>query len=172
MQTAPLSKTASRLSNDELGLIQRRVNEIVRRAEEGTIELPWAMGEIQRIIEGRKLPEVVYRNRAEPLQFDRPSVAERRKSKAPLHRRLAHWVTRLEWPERNGEHIMAEMWEAECIPVHCVNNGRTPINTIMYEEHITDRDIRVISSTLQWLGTSAGKDFLRKFVRTAELYIH
>jgi hypothetical protein len=43
METASLSKTVTRLSNEELGLIHRRVSEIIRRAEEGTIELPWVM---------------------------------------------------------------------------------------------------------------------------------
>ncbi len=172
METASLSKTVTRLSNDELGLLQRRVNEIARRVEEGTIELPWVMGELQRVIEGRRLPEIKYRQRAEPLEFVRPSATERRKSKAPLRKRLAHWFTRLDWPDRNPEHIMAEMWEAECIPSSCVNYGRTPINSIMHGEEITDRDVRVISSTLQWLGTNVGKDFLRRFTRTAELYIH
>ncbi len=171
MQTAPLSKTVTRLSNDELGLLQRRVNEIARRVEEGTIELPWAMAEMQRVIEGRKLPEIRYRDRAEPLEFIRPSSSEREKSKAPLAKRLANWVTRLEWPDRNNEHTMAEMWEAECIPCPSINYGLTPINAIMHEETVTDRDIQVISSTLQWLGTSVGGDFLRRFIRTAELYV-
>jgi hypothetical protein len=171
METAPLSKTV-RLPNEELGGLQRRMNEIVRRVEEGKITLPWAMSELQRIVEGKKLPEVVYRNRAEPLAFVRPIRQERRRSKAPLHKRLKFWVERLKWPDRNAEHIMAEMWEAECIPHSCINYGRTPVHTIMHDEDITDRDVQVISSTLQWLGTNAGKDFLRRFVRTAELYIN
>ena len=171
METAQLSKTV-RLSNEELGGLQRRLNEIVRRIEEGNIELPWVLSEMQRIIEGRKLPETVYRSRAEPLEFARPPEAERKKSQAPLHQRLKFWVKRLKWPERNAEHIMAEMWEAECIPQHGINFGRTPISAIMEGETITDRDVQVINSTLQWLGTNVGKEFLRRFTRTAELYIN
>ncbi len=170
METATLSETV-RLSNDELGSLQRRVNEIVRRVEEGRIELPWAMTEIQRIIEGRKLPEVVYRPRAQPLEFKPSSKSERRKSKAPKRLRFAQWVKRLEWPQLNPELVMVEMWEAECIPVHCINYGRTPINAIMDGEDITERDVKVIASTLQWLGTNVGSDFLRRFVRTSQMYL-
>jgi hypothetical protein len=64
------------------------------------------------------------------------------------------------------------MWEAECIPAVGVNNGRTPIHAIMQGELITDRDVRVIASTLQWLGTNVGQGFLRKFLRVAQLYIN
>jgi len=170
METASLSKTV-RLSNDELGLVQRRVNEIVRRVEEGKIELPWALAEMQRVIEGRKIPEVKYRATAEPLEFKRPLQNERGKSKAGWNKRLPHMLQRLAWPDRNKEHIMAEMWEAECIPHQGVNYGATPMNAIMGDEKPTDRDIRVINSALQWLGTNVGSEFLTRFVRVSQLWI-
>jgi len=171
METAKLSKTV-RLSNEDIGRLQRRLNEIVRRVEAGAIDLSWVDTEQQRILEGRKIPEVRYRNRAEPLTFVRPPAKERRTSKAPLSMRLPNWVNRLRWPDRNREHVMAEMWEAECIPRQCLNYGRTPIHAIMDGEKITDRDVQVISSTLQWLGTNVGGEFLRRFVRTTEMYLN
>jgi len=172
MKTASLSATVTRLTNDELGLLQRRVNEIVRRAEEGSIELPWAMAEMQRIIEGKRLPEIRYMDRARKLEFVRPSADKLKKSKAPISKRLSQWLKRLEWPERDAEQVMAEMWEAECIPENCINFGLTPLDAILHGEEITDRDVQVVNSTLQWLGTNIGKEFLRRFVRTIEMYVN
>lgn len=173
METAQaLSKTARRLSNEELGSLQRRMNEIVRRVEEGNIELSWVMGETQRVIEGKKIPEMVYRARAEPLEFKRPPKAERRRSKAQFKDRLPSWRTRLDWPQRNNEHVMAEMWEAECIPRPWLSFGRTPINAIMGEGVVpTPYDVQVISSTLQWLGTNVGQEFLGRYIRVAQMWV-
>ncbi len=170
METVQLSKPR-RLSNDEVGGLQRRVNEIARRVEEGTIDLSWVMEEMQRIIEGVKLPKVCFREVAEPLDFERAPPDERKFSRAPLHMRLLHMMRRLEFPNRTPEHVMAEMWEAECIPDESVNFGRTPLDTIAGSPKPTRRDIQVINSTLQWLGTPVGRTFLAKFLRVSQIHL-
>ncbi|MBI3632241.1 MAG: hypothetical protein HY225_02235 [Candidatus Vogelbacteria bacterium] len=43
-----------KLGNEELGQFTRKVDEIKRRLNEGTITLSWALNELQRIIEGRQ----------------------------------------------------------------------------------------------------------------------
>lgn len=170
METVQLSKPR-RLSNDEVGGLQRRVNEIARRVEEGTIDLSWVMEEMQRIIEGKKLLEMRYREVAEPLDFVRAPPDERRFSRARLHMRLPHMLQRLEFPQRTPEHVMAEMWETECIPNLSVNFGRTPLDTIAGSPKPTRRDIQVINSTLQWLGTPVGKEFLARFFRVSQIHL-
>lgn len=128
METATLSETV-KLTNEEIGGLQRRTNEILRRIEEGSIELRWVLDEMQRIIEGRKnLPQ--YHRRAPLLEFVRPSEKDRAKSLSPYDLRLNESLIRLEHPHRTGEHIMAEMWEAENIPGGGLNNGRVPVQAI------------------------------------------
>lgn len=171
MQTASLSKTV-RLSNEELGSLQRRVHEIVRRVEEGTVPLEEAMTGLQRIIERSQLPQVRYAERARPLAFEHLPRAERRKSRARLSIRLAHSLVRLRYPQRNPERIIAELWEIECIPCDQVNYGRTPVEAIMGEGSRPTRDqIAIINSTIQWLGTNVGQTFLQKFLRVSQMYI-
>lgn len=170
MQTAPLlSKTAIRLSNDDLGALQRRTNEMVRRIEEGNIELSWVMEQSQRIIEGKTTPDKVYLSTARPLDFVRPPKKERRKSRAPTRTRLPEWNLRLQYRERSPEHVMAEMWEAENIPQVMQNFGKTPANTILSEASPSKRDLEVMASTLQWLGTPVGRDFLTRFIRVSQI---
>ena len=170
METPQVSKTV-KLSNEELGSVQRRVNELVRRAEEGSVSLPWLMKELQRLVEGRVIPEVQYISRASPLVFERLPESKRVHSKAPWSKRLPDSLNRLDWPDRNAEHIMAELWETACLPDRSINYGRTPINQIMGELEPSHRDVQVISSTLQWLGTNAGQSFLCTFLRASQIHI-
>jgi hypothetical protein len=173
METATLSTTAKRLTLEELGLLQRRTNEIVRRIEEGTITFEWAKKETQRIIEGREPPEVEtrYQASAKSLQFNWPSSKERKQSRAPVSRRLPHYRERLNWPSRTPEHVMVEMWEATCIPKSYVNSGQTPIESILGENKPTKRDVEIVNSTIQWLGTNVGREFLRRYVRATEMWL-
>lgn len=172
METAQtLSKTARRLSNEELGRIQKRTNELVRRIEEGTLELDWVMEQMQRVVEGKKTPEKVYLSTARPLEFMRPPKNERRRTRAPVRTRLPEWKQRLEYRERTPEHVMAEMWEAENIPHARYNFGRVPVNTILDEARPSKRDLEVMASTLQWLGCPIGKEFLARFVRVSQIML-
>lgn len=170
--TALLSTTEARkLTNEELGIVQRRVNEIVRRVEEGTLPVAWVHTELQRVVEGKKEPPPpVQASRTLPERtFVRPNTRERKKSRAPERLRTAFFLNRLEFPQRTNEHLMMEMWEAENIPHRCSNGGRTCIDAIMHGEEITERDVRVVNSTMQWLGTNVGSCFLRNFVLTAKI---
>lgn len=172
METAgPLSKTAKKVSNDELGSLQRRTNELVRRIEDGTLELSWVMAQLQLVIEGKRVPDKVYLSRATPREFERLPEHKRGRSVTPLEKRLPESFTRLDFPQRNMEHVMAEMWEAENIPRAGFDHGSCPAWVIMGGTEITDRDIQVMSSTLQWLGTNVGSDFLRRFLQVSQMHI-
>jgi len=173
METAtPLSKTV-RLSNEELGSFHKRVNEIVRRAEEGTIPYAEAMDGLQRIVERRQNPEIRYCPQAKPQKFEPLRRSEYRKSMGKLDYRLPESRRRLDWPERNPERIIAELWQAECIPEHSVNYGRTPVHAILGQDIVpAPHDIRIVNSTIQWLGTNIGMCFLRKFLGVSQIYIN
>ena len=43
-----------RMSDEQLGMLTRRHDELKRRINEGTLSYDWAMDEIQRLIEGRR----------------------------------------------------------------------------------------------------------------------
>jgi hypothetical protein len=66
---------------------------------------------------------------------------------------------------------MAMMWEAENIPCYASNYGRVPLNTILGSDTLLEREVDIISSTLQWLGTNVGNEFLVRYIRTADLYV-
>ena len=171
METASLSKTV-RLPNEDLGSLYRRVAEIVRRVEEGTIPLDEAKTGLQRIIERKRNPEVRYADRAKPLIFEHLPRHERRRSRARLSIRLPHSFTRLRYPQRTPERVIAELWEIECIPSDHVNYGRTPVEAIMGEgSRPTREQVAIINSTVQWLGTNVGQCFLRKFLRVSQIFI-
>ncbi len=53
--TTARAVTDGKMNNEELGLFTRRVDEIKRRINEGTLLYPWVMGALQGIVEGRKL---------------------------------------------------------------------------------------------------------------------
>jgi hypothetical protein len=173
MQTASSLSTTVRLSNEEIGSMHRRVYEIVRRIEEGTIPYQEAATGLQRIIERKQQPTVQYSSHARPRSFPHTPRHERRRSHARLSIRLPQALTRLRWHERNPERIIAELWEIECIPEACTNYGRTNIHAIMGEDmKFTSRDVQVINSTIQWLGTNCGMEFLRKFLGVSQIYVN
>jgi hypothetical protein len=64
---------------------------------------------------------------------------------------------------------MAEMWEAENSPKSWLNHGSVPVLYILDESNPSVRDREVMASTLQWLGTNSGKEFLSRFVSAADL---
>ena len=178
-----------RLSDTELGLIYRRVDEIKRRINEGTLDKDMTLRALQLVIEGkaREQHPCSRRHRSEPLAFKRPPLKERRRSKAPLKLRLPQWVNRLffhyksklatnMWYSTSGrklhpEDIMSMMWEAENIPCWSLNNGRVPVQTILDTETPTEREVAIISSALQWLGTNIGREFLVRYIRTADILV-
>lgn len=171
METASLSKTV-RLPNEDLGGLYRRVAEIVRRVEEGTVPLDEAKTGLQRIIERKQHPEVRHAERAKPLAFEHLPRRERRRSRARLSIRLPYSLTRLRFPQRTPERIIAELWEIECIPSDHVDYGRTPVEAIMGEgSRPTREQVAIINSTIQWLGTNSGQCFLRKFLQISQIWI-
>ena len=172
METAQTLSRTVRLSNDEIGSLHRRVYEIVRRVEQGTVPYDEAMTGLQRVIERTQMPTVRYSAHARPREMPRLRRSERRRSAARLAVRLPYSLVRLRHPERNPERIIAELWEIECIPEACVNYGRTPINAILGEERPTERDVQVINSTIQYLGTNGGMEFLRKFLGASQMWLN
>lgn len=192
MQTARdavFDGNSPRLSNDTLGLLHRRVDEIKRRINEGTLEKQEVLGALQRIIESKfdSIGPCKRRHRSEPLIFKRTLVSQRRKSIAPLRQRLPQQLNRLfffykhklqtgMWGSPSGrklhpEDIMAMMWEAENIPDPVLNFGRVPIQGILDSLDPTEREVAIVASTLQWLGTNIGSEFLVRFIRTADIPI-
>lgn len=102
--TALLSTTEARkLTNEELGIVQRRVNEIVRRVEEGTLPVAWVHTELQRVVEGKKEPPPpvqVLRTLPERT-FVRPEKNKRAKSRAPERLRTAFFSESPRVPTKN-----------------------------------------------------------------------
>jgi hypothetical protein len=192
MQTAHnavLDGTLQRLSDPELGLIYRRVDEIKRRINEGTLHKDMTLRALQLVIEGKvKEPEPCKRrHRSDTLNFNRPPIKERKKSKAPMRLRLPEFLNRLyyyykyklhtgSWGSPNGRHlhpedIMAQMWEAENIPNYNVNYGQVPVQSILNIDIPTKREVAIVSSTLQWLATNTGNEFLVRYIRTADILV-
>lgn len=188
-QNAVRDGISQRLSDTELGLIYRRVDEIRRRINEGTIDKAATLRVLQLVIEGKaKEPEPCKRrHRGDKLELRRPPIKERKLSRAPMRQRLPEWVNRLyyhykhklhtgSWGSSNGRHlhpedVMAIMWEAENIPCSSVNNGRVPVQSILDDLDLPDREVAIVASTLQWLGTNIGNEFLGRYIRTADILI-
>lgn len=186
METAQAVEDGT-LSNEHFGIIYRRIGAIIKKLQEGSLTVQFVLSELQRIFEGKRpeLPRPIVLDPKlrgqywEPprQEFKRPNRKERRKSRSPYNRRLAPWNQRLEWPERNPEHVMAEMWEAENIPEWCSNYGRVPVqaildpSTVMSYDQLPPHDVMIVASTLQWLGTSVGREFLSRYIRTAQILI-
>ena len=87
---------------------------------------------------------------------------------------------------RNPERIIAELWEAESIP-ESISMGLTPVHAILDERPyapglmdqfyrgnptVNDRDVMVVNSTIQWLGTNIGMSFVRKFLAVSQIHIN
>ena len=175
-----------KLTDEELGVIARRVAEITRRINEGTIDKKSVMQALQNIIEGKakQMVEPCPRpHRQSPMDLEKLSLTERRKSRAPLRLRLDWSKKRLYYhyraflnrtPTSQGkalhhEDVIALMWEAENIPKTWLNHGWTPVQTILDDFHASKHDRAIVASTLQWLGTNGGQSFLKRLVATAKL---
>ncbi len=186
MTTALTAVLDGKMNDDQLGMLHRRVDEIKRRINEDTISYYETVAVLQIIIEGKteRLKPCARRHRSEPLPFVRPPIGKRKKSKAPMRLRLPEFLQRLYFNYRTKifayerwnkmltpEDIMAQMWEAENIPEPWHNQGRVPVQTILGNDTPPDREVMILSSTLQWLGTNQGRDFLVRFIRAADITI-
>jgi len=161
------------LSDEQLGAITRKVHEIYRRLRDGAITVGFVLTGLQKVIDGPlpPPPPFVPKPYSPPTyEFERPNRKERRRSLAPYKTRLPHSLQRLDFPQRCREHLMAEMWEAENIPHRGIDYGAVPVNAIL-DQHkdVSERDVEVIASTLQWLATNCGNAFLLKYVESAGL---
>lgn len=187
MATGKTVSDGRRLSNDDLGALARKFREIARRIEEGTINFDETLKGLQSIAEGKTVPQQIYIGKAHPREFRLPKVKDRKRSLGGTKRRLRHYLERLAWPERDPEHIIVELWEVENIPERGLNSGRVPIDAILDEREgagsemfgtfrgpakLEERDIRVVNSTIQWLGTNVGMSFLRKFLGVSQIFIN
>ncbi len=185
META-IAVGDGKLTNEELGALTRRFMEVIRRIKEGTVEKADVLVAFQMVAEGRtkQMVEPCKRqHRMDCKQFFMLAPSERRKSRAPLRMRPQKWIDRLYWKYRmffDGkkvyggtslmpEDVIALMWEAENIPAFNINNGWTPIQSILYDFNAGEHDRGIVSATLQWLGTNTGREFLRRMVATANL---
>lgn len=176
-----------KLDNDDMGVLFRRITEIAKRIDTGSITKKEAFEALQAIIEGKAasmLTPCRQKHRSSHQKFARPSLENRAASLAPVSLRLPHSLSRLglynqmrlqypkqHFPDQHPEDIMAEMWEAENIPDMMCNGGGVPVQSIVGETKPSQRDIMVVASTLQWLGTNAGSSFLSRFVSAADLSV-
>ncbi len=176
-----------KLTNDEIGILTRRLIEIIRRINEGVLDKRNTMHAIQMLIEGKakQMVEPCSRpHRSERIQFKMLPPKERRKSRAPLRMRTEQYLERLyfyyrsyfdqrkHWTSQKKLHpedIIALLWEAENIPKQGVNHGWTPVQSILGDFDASEHDRAIVASTLQWLGTNTGSEFLRRMVATANL---
>jgi hypothetical protein len=175
-----------RLTDEEIGIPTRRLIEIIRRINEGALDRRDTMRALQMLIEGKakQMVEPCSRpHRSESLKFKMLPPAERRKSRAPLRMRSEQYRKRLYFHYRaffskrkswtgkalHPEDIIALMWEAENIPHPGINHGWTPVQSILSDFNASEHDRAIVASTLQWLGTNVGQDFLRRMVATAGL---
>ncbi|PCI29279.1 hypothetical protein COB52_02670 [Candidatus Kaiserbacteria bacterium] len=177
-----------KLTNEDLGTLTRRLIDIIRRVNEGTIEKRDVLTAFQRLAEG-KAKEMVEpcprTHRRDPVKFKMLPIKERRKSRAPLRMRTPQFLNRLYFRYRASfsshkiygdrylmhEDIIALMWEAENIPRPAVNHGWTPVLTILDDRNASKHDREIVASTLQWLGTNVGREFLGRLVATADIQI-
>lgn len=177
-----------KLSDEELGTLTRRLLEIARRISEGVLDRREVLRVLQLLIEGRASQMIEpcrRRHRQEPRSFEMLPPAERRKSKAPLRLRTKQYLNRLYFHYRlyfsgkrmggqkrlRPEDVMALMWEAENIPQPGINYEWTPVQSILDDWDASEHDRAIVASTLQWLGTNTGREFLGRFVATADLHI-
>lgn len=185
META-IAVGDGKLTDDELGTMTRRLMETVRRINEGSLDKRQTLKALQMLIEG-KVEQMIEpcqrKHRSESRQFKMLPIAERRKSTAPLRMRTEQYLKRLYyhyklflftnqyWGEKqlNAEDIFALMWEAENIPRQGINHGWTPVQSILGDFHASEHDRAIVASTLQWLGTNTGREYLRKMVATADI---
>jgi hypothetical protein len=183
--------TSRKLSNEELGLICRRINEIERRIIEGTLSKNEALAALQTIVEGKagSFAPCKLRHRSEATPFKRPPINERRKSLAPLRLRSKDRLNRLyykcklamatkgHFPKQKDrllpEDIIVHMWEAENIPRRGIDYGRVPLQSIVEPEEgeVSEHDTKIVANTIQWLGTNNGREFIRRFILAADLHI-
>lgn len=183
--------TSLRLSNEELGLICRRINEIERRIVEGTLSKREALDALQRIVEGKaeSLGPCKLHHRSEAIPFKRPPIKERKKSLAPMRLRSKDRLNRLyykcklamatkgRFPKPKDrllpEDIIVQMWEAENIPRLSINYGGVPLQSIVESEGrgVDEHDAKIVANTIQWIGTNCGREFIRRFILAADLHI-
>lgn len=183
METGKTVSDGRRLSNDDLGALTRKFRDIARRIEEGTISFDETLKGLQSVAEGRTVPQQIYTGTVRPQEFRPPKAKDRKRSLGETKRRLRHYLKRLDWPQRDPEHIIVELWEAENIPSR---GSRTPISAILDEREgagsemfgdfrgppkLEERDIQVVNSIIQWLGTGIGTSFLRKFLGVSQIII-
>lgn len=178
----------SKLTDEELGTITRRLMEIVRRTNEGALNKRQVLRALQMLVEGQAetMTEPCRRpHRQTPQPFRMLPPAERRRSRAPLRLRTTQFLKRLYFHYRmyfsgrrtggqkclHPEDIMALLWEAENIPEPHINHGWTPVQSILDDWDASEHDRAIVASTLQWLGTNTGREFLGRFVATANLHI-
>jgi|GEM_PF-1641771 len=174
-----------KLTNEEMGIITRRLMEIIKRINGESITKEGVLKALQMIAEGHalKMTQPCQKKHCkEPLAFKMLPPAKRRKSKAPLRMRLESYKDRLYYrykaffsgyPTQDGKGLMHEdvialMWEAENIPVRHINGGRVPVMTILDDTNPSERDRAVIASALQWLFTPVGRNFLDKVIATCD----
>lgn len=69
---------------------------------------------------------------------------------------------RIEEPINFRERLFAEQWEYE-------NEGttRTPLLEHILHYRVSDRDITVAATVVQWLGSNVGQSFLREVAQKA-----
>lgn len=163
-------KAKQSLSDLETGILQRRLQDIVRRLEEGKLSFEIVAQALQRISEETFIFHYPDTRAREVYEiFKRPPLDERRKSLSPYGLTLTHQAKRLEYPGRTPEHVMMEFWEAENIPKPWVNSGRVPLNTILNAIEVLPHDAQVAAATVQWFGCNIGLSYLGQFIRAAEL---
>ncbi|MFT7507119.1 MAG: hypothetical protein ACI92I_000258 [Acidimicrobiales bacterium] len=186
METALQAVGDGKLTDDELGQLQRRLNEIVRRIEEGTITKKGALKLLQEVVKGKgeKLLEPCKRPHRSNLQpFVRPPKHECTQSLAPVRIRTQHYLCRLgvnrKLSETRGhehfkkilhpEDVMALMWEAENIPIPMINSGRVPIQTILDGVAFSEENRAIVASAHQWLMTNIGREYLFRVIAATNL---
>lgn len=176
-----------KLDNDEMGLLFRRITEIAKRIDAGSVTKKEAFDALQAIVEGKAakmLTPCNQRHQSSQRKFDRPSLEKRKTSLAPVELRLRHSVGRLglydkmrqqypskSYPDLHPEDIMAQMWEAENIPDIMFNHGGVPVGAILGEVEPSDHNKMIVASTLQWLGTNVGSCFLSRFLAATDLSV-
>ncbi len=163
-------KSKQRLSAEQTGVLQQRLQDVIRRVEEGKLSFDVVAQSLQRISEETFISHYKDKKPKETWEiFTRPPLAERRKSLSPYGMTLPHKVKRLEFPERNPERIMMELWEKENIPKPQINHGRVPVNAILNAVELLPQDVQIVAATVQWFGTNIGMSYLGEFSRAAEL---
>lgn len=163
-------KARKELSDEQRGILQKRLSGIIERIEQGDLSFDVAAQGLQRIAEKTFIFHYEQEGRRELGRiFQRPPENERKTSLAPYGMLLPKSQERLQFPQRTPEHVMCEIWEAENIPKRWINHNRVPLNTILNALDVDSRDVRVVGSTMQWLGTNVGLSFFGQFMRAADI---